>query len=47
MIGGQAGVGLELADQVTDLRRVVVPVGGGGLASGIAMAIKQIARGSR
>jgi threonine dehydratase len=45
VIGGQAGVGLELADQVTDLRRVVVPVGGGGLASGIALAIKQIASG--
>jgi threonine dehydratase len=45
VIGGQAGVGLELADQVTDLRRVVVPVGGGGLAAGIALAIKQIASG--
>ena len=40
MIAGQAGVGIELAEQVPDLRRVVVPVGGGGLASGIALAIK-------
>jgi threonine dehydratase len=42
VIAGQAGVGLELAAQVSDLRRVVVPVGGGGLASGLAIAIKQI-----
>src|SRR5436189_5604020 len=42
VVRGQAGVGIELADQVADLRRVVVPVGGGGLASGLAMAIKQI-----
>jgi threonine dehydratase len=40
VIAGQAGVGIELADQVENLRRVVVPVGGGGLASGMAMAIK-------
>ncbi len=43
VISGQAGVGLELADQVEGLRRVVVPVGGGGLAGGVALAIKQIA----
>lgn len=41
VISGQAGVGIELLDQAPDLRRVVVPVGGGGLASGIAMAVKQ------
>jgi len=40
VIAGQAGVGLELAEQVTGLRRVVVPVGGGGLASGTAIALK-------
>jgi threonine dehydratase len=40
VIAGQSGVGVELADQVPDLRRVVVPVGGGGLASGIAIALK-------
>ena len=40
VIRGQAGVGLELSEQVSDLRRVVVPVGGGGLASGLAMAVK-------
>ena len=41
VIAGQAGVGLELLDDVPDLARVVVPVGGGGLASGAATAIKQ------
>jgi threonine dehydratase len=40
VIAGQAGVGIELAAQVENLRRVVVPVGGGGLASGLAMAVK-------
>jgi threonine dehydratase len=40
VIAGQSGVGVELADQVPDLRKVVVPVGGGGLASGIAIAVK-------
>jgi threonine dehydratase len=41
VIAGQAGVGLELLEDVPDLARVVVPVGGGGLASGLAAAIKQ------
>ncbi len=41
VIAGQAGVGLELLDDVPDLARVVVPIGGGGLASGVAVAIKQ------
>ncbi len=40
VIAGQAGVGIELVEQVPGLRRVIVPVGGGGLASGLAMAIK-------
>ena len=37
---GQGTVGLELLDDVDDLARVVVPVGGGGLASGLAVAVK-------
>lgn len=41
VIAGQAGVGLELLDDVADLAKVIVPVGGGGLASGVALAIKQ------
>jgi threonine dehydratase len=40
IVAGQAGVGLELLEQVPDLARVLVPVGGGGLVSGIAAAIK-------
>jgi len=41
VIAGQAGVGIELDQDVADLRRVVVPVGGGGLAAGIAIALKE------
>ena len=40
VIAGQAGVGIELAGQVPELGRVVIPVGGGGLASGTAIALK-------
>jgi threonine dehydratase len=41
VIAGQGTVGLELLDQVPDLTFVVVPIGGGGLISGIATAIKE------
>ncbi|MFZ0039855.1 MAG: threonine ammonia-lyase [Solirubrobacteraceae bacterium] len=40
VIAGQGGLGLELLRQVPDMERVVVPVGGGGLISGVAIAIK-------
>lgn len=40
VIAGQGGVGLELLAQVPDLERVIVPVGGGGLISGIAIAVR-------
>lgn len=39
---GQAGVGLELIEQAPHLDTVIVAVGGGGLASGVACAIKQV-----
>lgn len=42
IVEGHAGVGLELADQVPDLGLVLIPVGGGGLAAGTAMALKQL-----
>ena len=42
VIAGHGGIGLELVDDVPDLARVVVPVGGGGLISGIASAVKGI-----
>ena len=37
---GHGGAGLELLEDIPDLERVVVPVGGGGLIGGIAAAIK-------
>jgi threonine dehydratase len=40
VIAGQGGLGLELLTQVPAMARVLVPVGGGGLASGVAVAIK-------
>src|SRR3954469_20667982 len=40
VIAGQGTLGLELLDDVPDLAKVVVPVGGGGLASGVAIAVK-------
>jgi threonine dehydratase len=40
VIAGQGTIGLELAEQVPDAGTVVVPVGGGGLASGIALALR-------
>jgi threonine dehydratase len=40
VIAGQGTIGLELVEQVPDLQTVVIPVGGGGLASGIALALR-------
>jgi threonine dehydratase len=40
VVAGQGTLGLELLDDLPDLAKVVVPVGGGGLASGIAIAVK-------
>jgi threonine dehydratase len=41
VIAGQATLGLELIEDIPDLARVVVPVGGGGLASGIGAALRR------
>jgi threonine dehydratase len=41
VIAGQGTIGLELLEQAPDLTAVVVPIGGGGLISGIAIAIKE------
>lgn len=41
-ITGTATVGLEWADQVPDLDAVIVPIGGGGLCAGVALAVKAI-----
>ncbi len=42
VIAGQGTIGLELAEQVPDLTHVVVPIGGGGIISGIAVAVKAL-----
>ncbi|HEU4564454.1 MAG TPA: threonine ammonia-lyase [Gemmatimonadaceae bacterium] len=41
VIAGQGTIGLELLEQMPALTAVVVPIGGGGLISGIAVAIKE------
>lgn len=41
IIAGQGTVGLEILEQCPDVRTVFVPVGGGGLISGVATAIKR------
>lgn len=47
IIAGQGTVGLEIAEDVPDLAAVLVPVGGGGLASGVAAAIRALRPGTR
>jgi threonine dehydratase len=42
VIAGQGTIGLELADQVPDLGTVLIPIGGGGLAMGIATALRGV-----
>lgn len=42
VIAGQGTIGLEILDQIEDADTVVVPIGGGGLASGVAFAIKSL-----
>jgi threo-3-hydroxy-L-aspartate ammonia-lyase len=47
IIAGQGTVGLEIAEDLPDVAAVLVPVGGGGLASGVAVAIKALAPRAR
>jgi threonine dehydratase len=42
VIAGQGTLGLELAEQIDALDTLVVPIGGGGLASGIALALTEL-----
>lgn len=42
VIGGQGTLGLEMIEQHPGLKRILVPMGGGGLISGIALAVKLI-----
>ena len=41
IIAGQGTIGLELIEQLPSLQSILVPIGGGGLISGVAIAIKQ------
>lgn len=41
VVAGQGTLGLEILDEVPDVATVVVPIGGGGLISGVASAVKQ------
>lgn len=41
VIAGQGTIGLELLEQIPDLTTVLVPIGGGGMISGIALALKE------
>ena len=47
IVAGQGTIGLELLEEVPDLAKVLVPVGGGGLASGVAKAVKAAGDGVR
>jgi threonine dehydratase len=47
IIAGQGTAGLEIAEDLPDVAAVLVPVGGGGLASGVAVAIKALAPRAR
>jgi threonine dehydratase len=47
VIAGQGTIGLELVEQIPDAETFVIPVGGGGLASGIALALRASRPGAR
>lgn len=47
IIAGQGTCGLEIAEALPDLAAVLVPVGGGGLASGVAAAVRTLHPGAR
>lgn len=42
VIAGQGTIGLELLNQLPDVEAVIVPIGGGGLISGVAYALKSL-----
>jgi threonine dehydratase len=47
VIAGQGTIGLELAEHVPDVETVLIPVGGGGLAAGITIALRERRPGQR
>ena len=42
VIAGQGTIGLEILEQLPDVQAIVVPIGGGGLISGLAFAVKTL-----
>ena len=42
MVAAQGTIGLEILGQLDDVQQVIIPLGGGGLSSGIAFAIKNL-----
>lgn len=42
VIAGQGTIGLEILEQLSDVEAVICPIGGGGLISGVAFAIKKL-----
>lgn len=42
VIAGQGTLGLEIVEQVSNIDAVVVPIGGGGLIAGVALAVKNL-----
>ena len=47
VVAGQGTIGLELADQAPEAETILIPVGGGGLAAGISLALRERVRGQR
>lgn len=45
VIAGQGTIGLEIVEDVSNVDTVVVPIGGGGLIAGIALAVKKLSKG--
>ena len=42
ILSGQGTMGLEVVEQVPDMDAIIIPVGGGGLIAGAALAIKSL-----
>lgn len=42
VIAGQGTIGIEILEQINDIDAVIVPIGGGGLISGVAYVVKQL-----
>jgi threonine dehydratase len=47
IIAGQGTVGLEIVEQMPDVEAVIVPIGGGGLIAGVALAVKELRPSAR